>query len=227
MEELSLQEWVEKAYSFGLRDIKELKEKIIKDQACNIEKEYIDESDCELAKTIVDNLDVDSMRKLFLYCSALNLLNSYAKDSKKPDYSFKKYIENIVEYCVKVVENDDKIKDQISFCIQDVRFINKAKNNKQLIAGLFIVNLAGIQFSFHHISFSENASRIISEQICPAFDKEKTSLYKKQEWEGIKLQRIAPSLIEFAIKLVKAELQNENEHVKLRINDIDFDKSES
>ena len=210
MSGLSLSQWVELEEMFEWKDIKKLKNMISDEQQEKAEideKEYIKEEDYLVATKIVKEHKVKNPLELFLYCSALNLLNAYEKQEKTHNYWFKNAVEKAILDMIFLFEG----REDMSFYMEK-KYGDKPRNRDRLFPNVTYINIAGIQFSFHQAGFSTETSRLIEEESQLAENGE-TSLYKEQEWEKLRLQNVASTLFKFAVKL--QGIENEAEHIKL------------
>lgn len=134
------------------------------------DKEWIEDVMAVKAYYIIKNIFIENVHDVFLFCSALNLLNTYVKQDKKIGYQFKLEL----NYLLAVLKNN-KI-EGISIDYQN--------NNGNLL----VIDILGVQFSFHNPKITNELKRIIG------------SDYKKDiTWDGIRKQQCARTVFELAI----------------------------
>jgi len=147
------------------KDIEKLKQKIIQNNLDNIE-EIINIELVKKSYINVKYMALETTEDYFLFFSSLNLLNSYVKKnysiSKK--YNFKKEVSKGIE----------------SLITWSPEGINYSYNKS-----ISIIDIDGLQFSFHNAEISELMEQKIANN-------------DQIEWEGIKLQPVAVSVFDFA-----------------------------
>ena len=165
-----------------LTDVKELKKILIE---YGEEKSPVSRESFIRAKTNISTMMINNTEDAFLFYSSLNLLNSYIKQNKKQaSYGFK---EDAVSGFDSIITNN----------IDGVTY-NYDKNEKVLM-----IEIAGLQFSFHHVLPSAKMDFVKNfKHLC-----EKNYL-SKNEWEGLKLQPQAEAIFKFASSLDGLSLQS-------------------
>ena len=153
--------------------IPELKEKL---KNYNAEKEIIS-NDCFIkAKANLRTMFLENEEDAFLYFASLNVFNAYVKQNKgKVSYGFKN---NVLSAFDALIMNG----------IPATYDYDKKEK-------LLIVNIKGMQFSFHNVLPSSKMEFVKN------YRRTEHDYYKQQEWEGIRLQPIAESLFNFANNL--------------------------
>ena len=140
--------------------------------------EIISEESFIRARANISGMQILTTEDAFLFYSSLNLLNTYVKQNKgKIKYGFKKHVTDAF---------DSAIVNQV----KDISYSYDATEK------LVIVNISGLQFSFHNAvpSAKMNFVRMSA-------DKDIRSYYKKEEWDGFRLQPIAETLFKYANNL--------------------------
>ena len=128
------------------------------------------------AKANIDTMCINNREDAFLYYSSLNLLNTYVKQNKNVSYYFKSCVTSAFD---SIIENN-----------LDASFYYDTNEH------LLIINIMGLQFSFHYVKLS--AKMNFAKNFKNKLSKE---YYKPQNWEGIRLQPVAESLFNFANNL--------------------------
>ena len=158
---------IEKVYD--LKSLAFLKEK---------EPEIVSEENFIRAKANMNAMQLLNTEDMFLYFASLNLLNTYVKQNKnKMKYYFKQFVTKAFDSAIV-----NQIKD-VTYSYDDVE-------------KLLIVNISGMQFSFHNVNPSAKM-----EFVKMSRDKEVRAYFKKEEWEGFRLQPIAETLFKYANNL--------------------------
>lgn len=140
--------------------------------------ETISEESFIRARANVSGMQLLNTEDAFLFYASLNLLNTYVKQNKnKIKYGFKKHVTDAFDSAIV-----NQIED-ISYSYDDVE-------------KLLIVNVSGMQFSFHNVKPSAKMNFV---RMSP--DKEVRAYHKKEEWEGFRLQPIAETLFKYANNL--------------------------
>lgn len=156
-----------------LSDVYKLKETIGK---MGDEKEVVPVEKAVEAEAIVKTMAIENAQDMFLYYSALNLLNTFVKQDKKykKNYNFKKY----ANFGIESMLSHEPI-DGVTFNI----------DKKE---GAMLINVGGMQFSFHSVESSNaiNMAMMI-----------KHGTYKPEEWEGLRLQKAALTVFDWASNL--------------------------
>ena len=155
-----------------INDIKELA--VLKENV----PEIISEENFIRARANVSGMQLLKTEDVFLFYASLNLLNTYVKQNKgKIKYGFKKHVTDAF---------DSAIVNQV----ENVSYSYDATEK------LMIVNVAGLQFSFHNVipSAKMNFVRMSA-------DKDVRSYYKKEEWDGFRLQPVGETLFRYANNL--------------------------
>ena len=141
--------------------------------------------------------EINTTEDLFLYCAALNYLNSFVKkdESKtakilreelnekyiKSGYSFKRYVNSaLFEIMAK------KIQDS-SLTI----FHN---------GSLVMITVGGVQFSFHDVKIFEETKDLLYQEE-KNVEKGKPSKISSEKWHGVRLQPIALPVFKYAENL--------------------------
>lgn len=160
---------------FKLDQVNQLKKKIIENPK---EPEVISEEYYRRSKANIDTMCILNKEDAFLYFASLNLLNTYVKQDNKSkiSYNFKSCVTSAFD---SIIMN----KIDANYCYDNIE-------------KLLIVNIDGMQFSFHNVTPSPKM--IFAKQFPRLVGKE---YFKQQEWEGIRLQPVAQSLFKFANNL--------------------------
>ena len=161
----------------------------------NEEKEIISDKDAFEAYSYIKYMSIYDTGDVLLYCTCLNLLNTYVK---QPDCKINYKFKNEIGYLIDVLLNTQ---------IQDIYLDCQKDNSNPLI----ILEIAGVQFSFHNIpNYSLKAIT-------------KNTSYKKDiEWDTIRKQMCAKSLFN-AVKENKIRYSNltfRNKNLNKRIEDL-------
>lgn len=136
------------------------------------EKEVVDELDAFAAYAYVKNMYLGGAGDVLLFCSALNLLNTYVKQkNSKVTYKFK----NELGYLIGIAVNTTC--EGVSFDLQ------KDGNNP-----LLVIQIYCIQFSFHNIPITKELTALRQKHLT-------TSL----EWDGVRKQNCAVTLFKLAV----------------------------
>ncbi|MDO4488387.1 MAG: hypothetical protein Q4B67_04810 [Eubacteriales bacterium] len=126
---------------------------------------------------IVKNMKIDGIGDAFLYASALNVLNTFVKqdkDAKKEiGYFFKRNTEALARWLIK---SEDK----------GLRLEIQSDQGMSLL----VAEIYGVQFSFHQVTFTEKDMRFLT----------KDNEHPEIPWDGIRKQRTANTLFEFAFE---------------------------
>lgn len=155
----------------------ELNEDCIRRQ--DLEKEIISDDNAFLAYAYIKNMSISDAGDVLLFCSCLNVLNTYVKQpNRKIGYAFKKELDHLVGLLLNV-----DIKDVL------VDLQKEGKNS------LLVVAVAGIQFSFHNVPVNKDMVR---------FNKSKGVTLK---WDGVRKQMCARSIFE-SVKENKTRCSN-------------------
>lgn len=127
----------------------------------------IDKVETDHAYVNIRNMALITIEDYFLYFASINLINSYVKKeyAEFKKYDFKQYIAKGIEALI------DQPVERINFSY-----------NKQLT----IIDIKGIQFSFHNSEITELM---------------KNNSYKELEWEGIRLQPVSLEIYNYAKNL--------------------------
>lgn len=144
------------------------------------EKEVVSPALCDDALSTVKDLMIYNKEDVFLFCAALNLLNTYVKQ-KNPDigYGFKHSINRLF---IALRRNQ----------IPDVKLgmdINISKKGNAI--AYVIVQIDDVQFSFHQIKMTRAADLL----------RENTDFVHQLEFDGLKKQMCAVSMYEIAKNL--------------------------
>lgn len=128
------------------------------------EKEYIEDELAFESYVYISQMKLDLPGDFILFLSALNLLNTYVKQSgAKIDYSFKYQIDYFLEVCLRKSKN--------------ILTINK---NNDAMGRLLMIKLNDIQFSFHGVNCQYEG-----------IDK---NLDETMQWDGIRKQKCAVTI---------------------------------
>lgn len=142
------------------------------------EKEVVPEETAYKSLIIARNYNVSGIGDLLLFSAALNVLNTYVKQSrenkKKVGYAFKSSTDIVVRY---LLNNPTEL----------ARFEFQKDHNMPFL----ILEIGTIQFSFHNIVLPHDCAKS-----CHLLEPEKCTL----AWDGIKKQSCAVSVFEFAEK---------------------------
>lgn len=159
-----------------ISNVSELKETLLARRQNNESKEFVPDEKAIAAKANIKTMAINNIQDMFLFYASLNLLNTYVKQNKrsKHDYDFKKY----VNFGLESVLANGGMKD-VSFDI----------DNKE---GTTLVNVAGVQFSFHYVMRSQALELAM---------RTKHPMYKPQQWEGLRLQQSADTIFDWASNL--------------------------
>ena len=132
----------------------------------DIEKEEITEELAFEAYSYITQMSLELPGDFILFLSALNLLNTYVKQTDaKIGYSFKKQIDYFLEVCIRKNRN--------------ILSINQDSDTK---GKLLMIKINDIQFSFHGVA-------------CQYEGIEQT-LDKTMEWDGIRKQKCAVTIFQ-------------------------------
>ena len=133
----------------------------------DLDKEIVEDALAYEAYAIIKNISIEDAGDVLLYCSSMNLLNTYVKQkNSKIGYGFK----DDIHYMTNALLNLD---------IDDV-FLDYQDSESLLVVQIF-----SIQFSFHYV---KKESEIIS--LCNSHH------HKELEWDGVRKQKCAVSLFE-------------------------------
>lgn len=159
---------------YKIEDVKKLKEKF---RQSNLEPEKISEESYKRARANIDTMFILNEQDAFLFYASLNLLNTYVKQNKdKISYGFKEHVKSAF---------DSIIMNKIN---ASYYYDSKEK--------VLIVNICGVQFSFHNVEPSAKM------YFAKNFENKLTiKHYQPQEWEGLRLQPVAETLFKFANNL--------------------------
>ncbi len=109
-------------------------------------KEQVSYELCQKAYLIAKNLKIHTKKDVILFCAAMNLLNTYVKQSDSSiGYGFKKYIKHLFVALSK-------------HSIQNVRVgmdVQTSKKRKEI--AYVIIQIDNVQFSFHQIVLTDVA----------------------------------------------------------------------
>lgn len=142
------------------------------------EREYVSHMQADEALNIVKRLRITTQYEVLLFCAAMNLLNTYVKQSdRRFGYFFKSYINHLF---IALTRNDIK-GITVSF---DIEISKKNQANAYVI-----VQIEDIQFSFHQIKMSDEALDL----------KLNSDVVKNLVFDGIRKQMCASSIF----KMVK------------------------
>lgn len=157
---------------FKLEDVEKLKNKL---SGLQKEPEVISREDFIRAKTNVSIMTLETTEDAFLYFASLNLLNTYVKQNKKAiSYGFKQ----------EVISGFDAV---INNGISGVTYNYDKKE------GVLVVNVAGMQFSFHQVLPSAKMDYVKNFE----FNLDQ-KYYSEKSWDGLRLQPVAKTVFEFA-----------------------------
>lgn len=151
-------------------------------------KEYIKSADREpdivteesylKARANISAMCINNPEDAFLFYSSLNLLNTYVKQNKgKISYDFKSHATGAFD---SIIQNK----------IPNITYSYDEKE------GALIINVMGLQFSFHNVQpsakmeFARTFEKAIGQKFC-----------EPQEWDNIRLQPVAESLFTYANEL--------------------------
>lgn len=136
------------------------------------EKEYVSDEVAAKAIAYINNMAIKDAGDLLLYCSALNICNTYVKqDNSKIGYYFKRKVENIL--------NAIEI-----FDMEDV-FVDLQKDNGM---SLLVVQVGEVQFSFHGIKITEEINMMLQR-----LNRKKTLM-----WDGVRKQHCSVTTFKLA-----------------------------
>lgn len=138
-----------------------------------IKNEIVVEKDVAKAYIILYNIQMNNWADVYLFCSCINLLNTYVKqDGAKIGYSFKSRVHFLVSILA-------------SKFIEGIKIDNKVSPKDSL----FIVDIYGVQFSFHNVKINADIWRSLKE-------------YQTQiSWDGIRKQQCATTVFNYAYAL--------------------------
>ena len=129
------------------------------------DKEIVSEEMAYEAYAIIQNIKIEDVGDVLLFCASMNLLNTYVKQSNsKIGYGFK----NDIHYMTAILLNLD---------IDDV-YINYIDKES-----LWVVQIYSIQFSFHYVKKKH-------EIICLCNSRHHRELI----WDGVRKQKCAVSI---------------------------------
>lgn len=136
-------------------------------------KEVISHEEAFEAYSYLKNMKLQNSGDILIYCSALNLLNTYVKQKdKKIGYGFKREL----GYLVGIALNLD---------IEDILYDLQTEEKNSLM----IVQVGSVQFSFHNIDVTKEVKTLKERYNC-----------RRIEWDGIRKQNCASSIWRYAIK---------------------------
>lgn len=125
-------------------------------------KEYVTYEQAEDALSIVKMLRIKTQYDVLLFCAAMNLLNTYVKQSdRRFGYFFKSYFNHLF---IALTRNDIK-GITVSF---DIEISKKNQENAYVIVQ--------IQFSFHQVKVTAESIEL----------ERNTNIVRKLEFDGIK-----------------------------------------
>ena len=160
---------------YKLNDVLKLKQKI---RESNAAPEVVSEESYLRAKANLDTMFINNEKDAFLFYASLNLLNTYVKQNKdKISYAFKEDVKSGFD---SIIVN--KIKDA-TYCYDPAEKV-------------LIINIKGMQFSFHNVTPSAkmNFARMFEKRLDRPY-------YAEQKWEGLRLQPVAETLFKYANNL--------------------------
>ena len=176
-----------------LEDINSLKQRLVKNNLESLKRRPISREQRDRAEDIIKHSVLNNTQDIFRYCSAINLMNSYVKMHKKEEtYWFKSFVSHAL---YNVITKD--IPD-VTFCFEGGR---KGKfNPNKVITDLTVVNVGGMQFSFHQVGYKQSIFDVLKKQR-EDFQNKQQSKYLEQMWEGVRLQPCAEDVFAFANNL--------------------------
>ena len=159
---------------YRLEDAEKLKEKFRQNTA---EPEVVSEESFVRARANIDTMFILNEKDAFLFYASLNLLNTYVKQNKnKISYGFKEHVKSAFDSIIM-----NKIKAEYFY------------DNQEKV---LIVNIQGVQFSFHNVEPSAKMTfaRLFENKLDHKY-------YQPQQWEGLRLQPVAETLFKYANNL--------------------------
>lgn len=140
----------------------------------DLDKEYVPEIDVVKACTYIEQMAIRQRGDALIYCAALNMLNTYVKQrGSLIGYMFKRDL----DYLLSIVINAD---------IEGMLFDLQVEKG----ATLLVVQVDCVQFSFHNIAHPEKIRRLSL----------KSDKFAHLDWDGIRKQKCAVSLFQWAIQ---------------------------
>lgn len=158
---------------FKLDSVQDLK-KIIKE---NTQKEEVSRESYIRAKANLKTMFITNTADAFLYFASINLINTYVKSHKDVSYNFKLSVNSGIDG---LIAND----------VENATFCYDAAEKAMM------VNIAGLQFSFHNVKPNASMQYLM---LNPSDENGK--FYKKESWQGVRLQTMAETLFDFANNL--------------------------
>ncbi|MBE7074873.1 MAG: hypothetical protein E7376_02725 [Clostridiales bacterium] len=158
----------------SIKDIEKLKEKI---KNSSTEKEQISQEAFLKAQLNIGAMCINNPEDAFLYYSSLNLLNTYVKQNKDASYSFKGEVTTAFD----------------SIIMSRIPGVTYSYDSKERV---LIVNVKGMQFSFHNVKpspkmlFARSYEKHIGQQY-----------HKEEEWDQLRLQPVAETVFNYANNL--------------------------
>lgn len=148
------------------------------------EVEVVSINDCIKAYEILYHFMIKNEYDIYLFCAAINLLNTFVKQNKKRiSYSFKSRVFFLVKI---LIEND----------FENV-FVDYKRSKAE---SLLLIQVLGVQFSFHGIIFKDDSWHLLQK-------------YARQiSWDGIRKQKCAVTA--FSIALNNPNRTNETREFK-------------
>jgi len=138
------------------------------------EKEVVSDLTVIKACTYIEQMSIKQMGDALIYCAALNLCNTYVKQpNSNIGYKFKKDL----DYLLSIVVNAD---------LPGVMFDLQRSNG----ATLLVVQVDCVQFSFHNVPSPYKLQRL----------SRTSDKFVQLEWDGIRKQKCAETLFNFAIQ---------------------------
>lgn len=139
------------------------------------EKEVVSDDLAFEAEVIAKNMKVDGVGDALLFAAALNVLNTYVKQSKECKevigYSFKKCVDILLRY---VSRNPNEM--------------IKAEVQRDKDMSLCIIEINSIQFSYHNIELNEDNRKLMAKDLDNP----------TMAWDGIRKQMCSVTLFNFA-----------------------------
>lgn len=155
--------------------------------------EFVEEITVAKAYIILYNIQLNNWADVYLFCASINLINTYVKQpNSKVGYAFKSRTHFLANTLAQNTFEGIKIDSKIS------------PSNS-----LFIVDIYGIQFSFHNVRFDEEIWKRLKD-------------YQAQiPWDGIRKQKCANTIFEVSYALKeRTNLTKYSENLDDFINDI-------